>query len=252
MNYAAEKLERTYKCAVFANAEDALLSTEGRNYDAAVLPINPGQDIIPFLSRTLNENAVIFAGKTTPELDTMCRENGYKLYSYLEREEFAVLNAVLTAEGAVAIAINETDKALCGENVLVLGYGRIAKITAAYFSALGAKVTAAARKSSDLAWIRSQGYCPVDITSDEQLIPALADAGIIINTVPARIITGERAEAINKDTLMIELASSDCTDGETAFRVIKAGGLPGKISPITAGYIIAETIENIIAENKSC
>jgi dipicolinate synthase subunit A len=132
--------------------------------------------------------------------------------------------------------------------VLVLGFGRIGKLSARYFSALGADVAAAARKRCDLAWIRACGYTAVDFGDETSLRSALGKADIILNTVPAQILAGERAGAVRTDAALIELSSVPCTAGETRFRVTAAGGLPGKTAPLTAGHIIAGTIENILTE----
>ena len=263
MLYAAEKLAEKHVCAVsgFDALETRLPSASaGGGYDIAVLPIFAGgaREIrCPFANKAydiniltlhLKRGGVVFAGKVFPELERLCEENGYALYDYLTREELAVLNAELTAEGAVSIAINETGRALLGTRVAVLGFGRIAKLCAQYLSALGAAVTVCARKKRDLAWAAALGYGNADMTDEPEFRAALGGADIIVNTAPAKLITRERAAAVKKDALLIELASVPCTEGEMPFRVVNAGGLPGKTAPISAGEIIADTIENILTE----
>lgn len=49
-------------------------------------------------------------------------------YDLLEYEEYAVLNAIATAEGAIQIAMEEYPRTLSGANILVMGFGRIGKI----------------------------------------------------------------------------------------------------------------------------
>ena len=263
MIYAAEKLARSHDCALSGfGAHDGHLTAApaGAGYDAAVLPIFAGgaKEIrcpfankaydINILTMHLRRGGAVFAGKVFPELEKLCAVNGYELYDYLAREELAVQNAELTAEGAVSIAVNETRRALLGARVIVLGFGRIAKFCAKYLSALGAAVTVCARKKRDIAWAAALGYEAADINDETDFREALARADIIMNTVPAKLITPERAAAIKKDALLIELASVPCTEGEMPFRVISAGGLPGKTAPISAGEIIADTIENILTE----
>lgn len=265
MIFAAKRLSENYECSLcgFGNVNAAGLSCAGSGgrFGCAVLPIFAGTEKIPcplggesrdidMLTELLAPGAVVFAGKVFPGLADFCGNNGYELYDYLEREEFAVMNAVLTAEAAAEIAIRETQASIFGSKVLVLGFGRIGKLTARYFAALGAQVTAAARKQSDLAWIKADGYTPVNITDSAQLAEALSGADIILNTVPSKILTGSTAKAAGQETLLIELASVPCTDETAGFRVISAGGLPGRTAPVTAGYIIAETIENIMDERR--
>ncbi len=265
MIFAAKRLAEKNDCSLCGfgdmNVPGMSGAGSGERFDCAVLPIFARSEEIPcpmggqpldidMLTGLLEPGAAVFAGKVFPRLAELCVKNGYELYDYLEREEFAVMNAVLTAEAAAETAIRETQTSVFGADVLVLGYGRIGKLTARYFAALGARVTAAARKQSDLAWIRASGHSCADITDRAQLGEALAAADIILNTVPAKILAGETASFVRTDALLIELASVPCTDETAAFRVIKAGGLPGKTAPVTAGYIIAETIENIMDERR--
>ena len=132
--------------------------------------------------------------------------------------------------------------------LLILGFGRIGKLCARYFTALGANVTVAARKPGDLAWISSLGYRAVCFADESALTSALGSADVILNTAPAPVLTGERASAVRDDAVLIELASVPCTDGTAKFRTVSAGGLPGKTAPVTAGIIIADTIVNILTE----
>lgn len=265
--HAASFLRGKYDCALygFDNASDiyGMHPFDGSSgYDIAVLPVMTHGEIISFplgnspdlgagmLSDVVARGGVVFAGKCPQQLQQICDENGFALYDYLEREEFSVMNAVLTAEGAVSIAIKETDAALHGADVLILGFGRIGKVTARYFAALGAHVTCAARKHSDIAWISACGYTPISFGDSSEFEDALSKADIILNTAPAKLITGSRTDKIRKHALLIELASESCTeeDAREKFRIIKAGGLPGRYSPVTAGKIIADTIENILTE----
>jgi len=265
--YAADALRSKYDVSLcgFENADNrcGLSSyTGGRLCDIAVLPVFARGEDIPFafgsdkapeiseLSGFIKKGGTIFAGKCPEKLIRFCADNGSALYDYIRREEFAVMNAVLTAEGALSIAVRETDKALIGADVLILGFGRIGKVTARYFAALGARVSCAARKASDLAWIRAAGYTPVCFGDKETFGSALSSADIILNTAPAKLITSGHAGMVRPGAVLIELASVSCTDDDAQkkLRIINAGGLPGKFSPVTAGKIIADTIENILTE----
>lgn len=262
MIYAAKALSERFGCFLYGFGADNLdipAHRKGRRYDIAVLPVVAGNGDIRlmsgetvreygFIAELLNSGAVVFAGRAPEKLKSLCAANRFTLYDYLEREELAVLNAQATAEGAVGIAVNEIPRTVRGSSVLVLGFGRIAKLTARYFSALGAAVSVAARKKADLAWAEACSYEPVDFADEPALSAALGNADIILNTVPAPVLAGKRADAVRPDTVLIELASVPCTDSTAQFRVIPAGGLPGKIAPVTAGHIIAGTIETILTE----
>ncbi|MBQ9516046.1 MAG: dipicolinate synthase subunit DpsA [Ruminococcus sp.] len=170
------------------------------------------------------------------------------VYCYSTREEFAVQNAVLTAEGAIEMILRFYENSLNGANVLILGYGRIGKVLARYLSAFGAEVTVAARKPRDRAWIKAFGMNTCDYSLKE-----LSEYQIIINTVPAMVLDHKQIDRLCDDVFIIDLASAPGgVDFQRAkerdLTCIHALALPGKIAPAAAGRIIKDTIFNIIKE----
>jgi dipicolinate synthase subunit A len=163
------------------------------------------------------------------------------------------MNAVPTAEGALEIIMRESSRSIYNLDVLVTGFGRIAKVLTKYLTALGANVTVAARKISDLSWARIAGCQAINIKDSDKVLHTF---NAIINTIPAPVFTREHLLKLEKDCIIVDLASSSCIAGNTeknittaeGIKVIWALGLPGKVAPITSGEIIAETIFNIISE----
>lgn len=262
MLHGAEKLGRAYICG-FDKLMPCTDINDGGVYDYAVLPVQKSADGInipcPFseknipysvLGDILKKGATVFTGNVCPELERVCREKGFRLINYLEREELAVRNAVLTAEGALPVIINELSFSVFGTEILITGFGRIAKILARYLSVMGAHVTAACRKPRDREWARFYGCKTADINDKNQFLSAVASAQVILNTVPYRIFGDSEVAVMSKGALYIELASEDGISGTVpeGVRVITARGLPGKTAPVTAGGIIADTILNIISE----
>jgi dipicolinate synthase subunit A len=193
---------------------------------------------------------VILAGRATEEMCLAAMERGLTLIDYMEREEFAVLNAVPTAEGAIEIALRELPFTLYQSTCMVVGYGRIARVLTKLLLAFGADVRVVARRHSDLAWIGIAGAAPVHLSSLED---HLREVDVLFNTVPAMILTEEKLEKLGRHSLVIDLASKPGgVDFETAKRLglktIWALSLPGKVAPITAGEIILRTVRNILAE----
>lgn len=177
-------------------------------------------------------------GATLPE--------GFEAFDYAASESFAIRNARATVEGALAIAIRETTVTLNDAHILVVGYGRIGKMLASTLKDLGAKVTVIARRASDRAWALAQGLGSENYDS---LLPLAANCDIVFNTVPAIVITGEILSALNKDAVIIELASPpggiDLHEAaQNGTHVISALGLPGKFSPKTAGHIITDCVSD--------
>ena len=132
-----------------------------------------------------NKNKILIAGGIKEAIKQQLDEKYLKVIDVMKREELVILNTIATAEGAIEVAIKSTDKILQGSKVLILGFGRVAKIVANKFSLLSTNVTCAARKTTDLAWIEAYGYDSININD---MLYDLKDFDIIINTVPQIII----------------------------------------------------------------
>lgn len=174
---------------------------------------------------------------------------GAKIFDYSARDDFSVLNAVPTAEGAVECAMSAYEGTIAGSSCLVTGFGRIGKILSRMLKALGASVTVSARSSTDRAFIRALGY---DFVNTEEL-SAIRGYNIVFNTVPKIIFDRELLQNTGRDTLLIDLASLPGGvdfDAAAALRIDaqRALSLPGKCAPKTAGEIIKTTVYRMIEE----
>lgn len=167
----------------------------------------------------------------------------------LKDERLVILNAISTVEGTIEIAIKETQKNLYNSNILIIGYGRIGKILVDRLTAFKANVYCSAR-GKDITWIEAYGSKSIKY---EELNKKIDMFDIIINTVPVLILNKKRLELLNKNTLLIDVASAPGgIDFEVArqlnIKTIWALGIPGKIAPISSAEYIKETIYNIIKE----
>ena len=151
------------------------------------------------------KNKIFIAGGIPNDARKKLENSFGKVIDILKEEELIVLNTIATAEGAIDVAIQNTDIVIHGSNVLILGFGRVAKEVANKFYGLSAKVTCAARKNTDLAWIKALGYKAVNIY---ELRDELKQYDIIINTVPKMIIDKEEMQYMNENVLLIDLAST--------------------------------------------
>ena len=193
---------------------------------------------------------ILIAGSITPDIYDMVNDEYIEIIDIMKREELAVLNTISTAEGAIEIAIANTSKILHGSNILILGFGRIGKVLARKMSGLSAKVTCAARKDEDLAWIKAYGHRATNINF---LGENLSEFDIIINTVPRLILTEERMEYVKGDCLLMDLASNPGgIDKRSAkdrnLKLIWALALPGKVAPVTTAEFLKETVYNVLKE----
>ncbi|MDR0952542.1 MAG: dipicolinate synthase subunit DpsA [Oscillospiraceae bacterium] len=202
--------------------------------------------------RALPKSAVICAGRPNDYLLQLVGDAGLELTDYYAREELVVMNALITAEGAISIILQHSTLAIWESNVLIIGYGRIGKMLSSRLRSLGANVSVSARKPGDMAYIRAAGCTPLDTRT---LGGELKRFDTVINTVPAPVLDAARLSRIDKKALVLDLASRPGgVDFEAANRLelktIWALGLPAETAPDTAGRIIKETLLNIIREKR--
>lgn len=167
---------------------------------------------------------------------------------YARREEYQIAIARLTAEGAIALLRPETG--LSGAHILLLGYGRIARLLARELQKAGTLVTAAARSGEQRAWAEAESIeaLPLDALSG-----ALDRFDVIIGTIPAPVLTEPLLALVRKDALLLELASAPggidaAAAHERGLRYIRAPGLPAKYAPERAAVILRDAVYAAAAE----
>ena len=138
---------------------------------------------------------------------------------------------------------------ISGARCLITGYGRVGQALARLLVALGANVTVAARKFSDLA--RAQTL--VCETLEIQHLENAGDFDVIFNTVPVLLFSRDILQRMDRSTLLIDLASKpggvDFTAAaELQLKTIWALSLPGRVAPKSAGFIIKNAILNMLKE----
>lgn len=196
------------------------------------------------------EGKTFIAGSIKQEVYDKINGKNITVFDIVKREELAVLNAISTAEGAIQIAINETPRNVHGNNVLVLGFGRIGKVLSKMLDGIGAHVACEARKTTDLAWIKAYGYEPINLI---ELKEHLHKFDIIINTIPYIVLTKEMLQEVKEDALIIDLASNPGGVDRNAIKELGikfnwALSLPGKVAPITSAEFMKETLLNMFKE----
>lgn len=213
-------------------------------------PLVPSPPLLSQVLDALSPGQLCCAGRVSPELEGEARARELRLIDYFAREELAVANAVPTGEGAIQIAMEELPITLHGSRVLLIGAGRLSKVLSRQLQGLGARVTVAARRFSDLAWAEVWG-CAAE-RSDE-LRGWLCAYDLIINTVPALLLGREELEELKPGCLVIDLASAPggvdfAAAGELGVKAIQALSLPGKVAPVTAALAIKAAVYNILTE----
>jgi dipicolinate synthase subunit A len=260
---AHETLKCNYDVSVFGLKEDRELlcapnlSSAMSNAKSIILPLPFSTDNIRLFCPTcaeeilldeivekIEKGMVIAGGKMTDKFLRRIEEKGAIPFDYYKSERFAIHNAIPTAEGALSIAMNELKTTINGSKCAVLGYGRIGKILARTLKRLDADVTVYARKDEVLAWAEADGCKTHKLV---ELPEKINESAVVFNTIPSTVLTKDVLDNISEETVIIDLASAPGgVDVEYANligrKVIFALSLPGKVAPITAGKIIADTV----------
>ncbi|MCL2051523.1 MAG: hypothetical protein FWG91_07340 [Lachnospiraceae bacterium] len=160
-----------------------------------------------------------------------CEKALVEIINYMECEEFLLKNAELTAEGLLAIIIQNTSYALDDAKILILGNGRCGKA---------------------ILSILSRFSCQVDI--DDEIPESLPkdSYNIVINTIPAPVLTRAFLQKFAKDCVFFEIASppggfDKIAVEELNINLISCPGIPGLYSPQSAGKAIGQTVIRIIS-----
>lgn len=187
------------------------------------------------LADCIGKNTVVYAGKISRTVSDIFRARGVECRDYAAETFYAETNAAYTVEGALAIAVESSPKALAECHVSVFGAGNIGKRLSAALKVLGSKVSVFTRNERDASYIRFLGLNDCEYANAGAVLPF---CDVLFNTVPDEKIAAHFACA-GKNTLIIDLAGVKCPDGACA---VKALALPAKYSPQSAGELIARTV----------
>lgn len=191
--------------------------------------IKGGGSLVHTLSQ-LPENVTVMGGN----LQKLGLESR-KTIDFLQDPYYLAENAAITADCAIRIAGSNLSTVIAGCPILIIGWGRIGKCLAAKFKAMGADVSVAARKESDRAMLAALGY---RAENPSQLKFSLIRYRVILNTVPAPVLSETQTQHCRGDCIKIDLASQP---GIAAKDVIWARGLPNQDAPEASGILIAKT-----------
>lgn len=194
----------------------------------------------------------VFGGRISPAAFALACDLAVRMSDYSLADDVLIRNAVPTAEGAIALAMQALDITLHGARAAVIGFGRVGFALATRLHALGAHVTVAARKTRDAARAESVG-CRSHLLNGHDAMRRLVEDGydVIFNTVPYQLISDDTLLRIPPHTVLIELASAPGgwdASARANCKTIYAPGLPAKCAPRTAGIILADALAAMLGE----
>lgn len=255
-----------YECAVYAldgisigNAvRGADLKGTVRGAAAVVLPLPVSRDgttlnapnaekapSVHCIEKSVEKDALIIGGMiNADDFPT------HKVRDYYAREDLVLYNTLPTAEGALAIAMNELPTTIHGTKTLVMGFGRVGKTLCMLLKGFGADIVVATRNPAEIAICEIMGLETLEYRSLEDRIQEFS---LIFNTVPKVLLTLPLLEKIGDDVPVIDLATHPGgVDADAAKKLGKkliwALSLPGKVAPVTAGEYIKKAVCGILKE----
>ncbi len=220
------------------SSDDTFINCEGCDFSVSV------RDIASLAGKT----KPVAGGRMSERVKALFDIYSVRWIDYSLCEEFEILNAIPTAEGAIQIAMEEFPFTIFASDVCITGFGKVAKALACRLKALGANCTVIARSSSQIAEAESMGFKSLDFSHFPETAKSCR---LIFNTVPAKVIGKSVLSCMNSSQGIIDLASKPggvdlpaATD--FGINVIWALSLPGKVAPQSAGEIIQKTVCNQI------
>ena len=148
--------------------------------------------------------------------------------------------------------MKERSRTLWGSSILLTGFGPVGQALGVRLGALGAQVTAAARRPAQRALAESFGLRSVPIDRLGQIAPAF---DTVVNTVPAPVLSEAVLARLRPQSFIVDLASRPGgTDFDAArrlgHRAIHALSLPAACAPETAGEAVARTVCDMIGQRE--
>ncbi|TMW73258.1 dipicolinic acid synthetase subunit A [Alteribacter natronophilus] len=249
----------------FAGAKkQSIQAIDPLTVDAVVLPVSgmnakgeiesifsadPVKLTSEWLGRT-KKTATLYSGISTQTLRSLLEKSNRPFVEVFSRDDVAIYNSIPTAEGTIMMVIQHTDITIHSSEIMILGFGRVGMTAARTFSLLGAKVKVAAQETELLARAYEMGLEPVKLND---LHKHAGGVDVIINTIPAKVLTAAVIAKMQPHALIVDLASKPGgTDFQFAekrgIKALLAPGLPGIVAPKTAGRIIANVLATLLTE----
>ncbi|MCL6603036.1 MAG: dipicolinate synthase subunit DpsA [Paenibacillus sp.] len=237
---------------LLSNADVLVLPTVGCDDEGNIKAMFSTQhlQLLDEHAAALPDHCVVYTGMAKEYLSQLCTKYKLKLVELLDRDDVAIYNSIPTAEGALVLAIENTDFTIHGSTSMVLGMGRTGFTMARSLQGLGSTVKVGVRRQEHYARAEEMGWKPF---MTENLLLHVPDADLIFNTIPGMIITAQVLSRVSRHCVIIDLASApggcDFRYAEKrGIKAILAPGLPGIVAPKSAGIIMANALVQSISD----
>lgn len=244
--YLQGKKRPLQECCDFSLIRRIILPTPVSKFDQHAAEKEQLKDRLLSMS-----GVTVYGGKFTKEWKEFLEENSISYVDLMEDEEVTVENAKITAEATLAVILQHSLYSIRGEKAIVTGYGRCGREIANELGALGAKVTVLARRSEHRKLAKADGHNAMDFAYGPE---EAYGTRIVVNTVPAMVVTEPMIREMHRDSLIVDIASSPGGCDRKAverygINYKLALGLPGIYTPKSSGKVLAEAIERYSRKN---
>lgn len=203
-----------------------------------------------FLNKS-HDKALIFSGIKTPTLNEILKNSNKDAIILMQDNTVINENVIPTVEGIIADIINHTDITLKGANILVIGYGHIAKYLVEILNTLGANTIVSIKEKED-EQILSNKEIPNILSNNRNLMSeVLKNSDIIVNTAPTLVLDKNYVNYIKDDAYVLDVASyphgideEALIENQIHYKIYL--GIPSKVAPKTSGLILTKKINTLI------
>lgn len=207
--------------------------------------------LLSVLQESFHEGQTVFGGVLKPDLIRQLHEKEITAYDFMKIKGVAELNAVATAEGAIAEAVLAMPGNLENSKCLVLGYGICGKVIAKKLKLLSEEVTVMARREEVRREAVQMGMKVLPMFCELNELPD--HYRLVINTIPSMVLDRKALGMLSEDAVIIDIASNPGgTDfkaaGEMGIAAKLCLGIPGKYAPKRSGEILAEIMIREVGE----
>lgn len=196
------------------------------------------------LMRMMQPDKLIFSGGVKKEVMDKFKEKHCKCVDLLKDKNIERFNTIATIEGTIAEVVLNSTGMIYESNTLVTGYGKCGKLIAEMLAKMGSKVTVCVRREEAIKEATKDGYNAIDFG---ELSNNVEKFEYIINTVPKVVFDEKELKNINKNALIIDIASMPGgVNKEVACKyglnVKHCLGIPGMYCPMAIAKYYVESI----------
>lgn len=198
------------------------------------------------LISVLPDNCHVFGGLLPDTFISAARKKNITCHDYMKDELVTEFNTIATAEGLISYIISDYPENIHRKPVLLLGYGRCSEALAIRLSGLNCKVTICARNDLALSKAYNYGYNVLKFAGDNTDI---SNYPIIINTIPALVLTKALLSTLSKETYIYDIASKPggvdyAYAANLGLHASIQPSLPGKYAPVSSAKILYNYIKS--------